>query len=75
MSDEQYRVTKDLAFAAYARMKRLKLMSAKRVGGSGFEFTFEDPEDLWKQFKIDYANSEAAEFDASCRHLKKLLNA
>lgn len=68
------RSTKDLGFAAFCRMRKLVLRSAKRVNRKVFEFNFEDPHDRWGDLKLEFSNSESADFDASMRHLKKMLN-
>jgi len=68
------RSTKDLGFAAFCRMRKLVLRSAKRVSRKVFEFNFEDPHYRWDDLKLEFSNSESADFDASMRHLKKMLN-
>lgn len=74
--------TDDIAFAAYAHMKGLKIISAKEYRQGNrvmeFKFMFEDPPTTdhpngqWNQLHIDWTNSEARAFDASIWSLKKL---
>jgi hypothetical protein len=71
---ERLQRTKDLAFAAYCRMRRLRVQAARRLNKGQFEFVFYDPEGVWDQLHIEFGNSEAAEFDAAVRALKKMVN-
>jgi len=75
------RETRDLAFAAYAKMQGLSIISAKewRKGNANeYSFTFDDPasaehpDGRWDMLHISFANSEAQAYDASVRSLKKL---
>jgi hypothetical protein len=77
------RDTGDLAFAAYCLLRGLRVLRAQehRSGGRGpleYRFTFSDPpsaeapEGRWELLRIEYANSEAAQFDAAVRSLKNL---
>ena len=73
----RHKETGDLAFAAYALHRGLTVMRARerRRGGNGaceYGFAFEDPDDRWEELHVDFANSEAASFDAAMRTLKKL---
>lgn len=65
------RTTKDLALAAYLKMKGLPIVRAARRGRD-FEFTFRDPEDRWDPLTIEFVNSECNRYDDSMRTLKKL---
>lgn len=69
--------TGDLAFAAFALQRGLKVLRArewrKDAGGAcEYHFAFDDAEDRWEQMHVDFANSESAAFDAATRTLKKL---
>ncbi len=67
--------TTDLAFAAYCHMKGLRICRAQQVRRSGaleYAFTIEDPDGRWNRLRMDFANSEASQFDDSVRTLKKL---
>ena len=70
------RVTNDLAFAAYAVIKGIKVLQAKdlsRGGGVyGYSFIFETTDKQWERVHVDFVNSEAAVFDSAVRTLKKL---
>ena len=65
--------TSDIGIAAFMMMKGLKLLEAKRSQSGRFSFTFEDPNDLAKQYAVDYINSESAKFDAHIKNLKNIL--
>ena len=65
--------TSDIGIAAFIMMKGLKLIEAKRAQSGRFSFVFEDPNDLAKQFAVDYVNSESARFDANMKNLKNIL--
>ena len=67
----QVRVTKDLALAAYLKMKGIPIVRATRRGRD-FEFTFRDPDGLWDSLTIEFVNSECSRYDDSMRSLKKL---
>lgn len=76
-----YKDTKDLAFAAYAHMRGLRILKAKQwKKGTSTEYTFtfsdpptdENPEGRWQALVFDFANSESTNFDSSVRILKKL---
>ena len=77
------RDTGDLAFAAFCMLRGLRVLRAQehRPGGRGpleYRFTFADPptpeapEGRWEGLRVEFANSEAARFDAAVRSLKKL---
>lgn len=73
----QTKETGDLAFAAFALHRGLKVVRAREWrkdanGACEYHFTFGDPDDRWEQLHVDFANSEAAAFDAATRTLKKL---
>lgn len=79
-----YKETNDLAFAAYAHMRGLKVQKAtkwQRGTVTEYKFVFADPPDgdnpngQWDQLLIDFANSESLSFDGSVRTLKRLCNA
>jgi hypothetical protein len=63
--------TKDLALAAYLRMKGFKLSDIKKVDGE-FAFLFEDDAQIYKA-SLEYVNSDYARFEAAMRGLKKLI--
>jgi len=80
--------TGDFTFAAYLLMRGLQLIKARdwRTGKNWeYMFTFNDPpwtdpttgeefpNGRWEQLWMDFANSEAATFDAFQRRLKKIL--
>lgn len=76
------RETGDLAFAAYAHMRGLRVLRAREWRGRGsaveYAFTFADPPTatapagIWGELQIEFTNSEAAAFDAALRRLKRL---
>lgn len=69
------RDTKDLALAAYAHMRGLKILRAvecRRGRANEYQFLFDDPAGEWDQIAVDFTNSEAIRFDNSVRGLKKL---
>jgi hypothetical protein len=77
------RDTGDLAFAAFCMLRGLRVLRAQehRPNGRGpleYRFTFSDPpspeapEGRWDTLRVEFANSEAARFDAAVRSLKKL---
>jgi hypothetical protein len=63
--------TKDLALAAYLRMKGFKLCDIRKVDGE-FAFQFEDTAEIYKA-SLEYVNSDFARFEAAMRGLKKLI--
>ena len=65
------RTTKDLALAAYLKMKGLPIVRASRRGRD-FEFTFRDPEEQWDTLTVEFVNSECSRYDDAMRSLKKL---
>jgi len=70
-----HRDTGDLALAAFAHMKGFRIVKAeefKRGRVTEYRFTIHDPESIWDQLCIDFANSEAAQHDSSVRTLKRL---
>ena len=70
-----HRDTGDLALAAFAHMKGFRIVKAeefKRGRITEYRFTVHDPESIWDQLCIDFANSEAAQHDSSVRTLKRL---
>jgi hypothetical protein len=77
----RHRETGDLAFAAYAHLKGLRIVKAEefqRGKANEYRFTFDDPptvkdpNGLWDELFIKYANSESSAYDSSVRTLKKL---
>lgn len=70
-----HRDTGDLALAAFAHMKGFRIVKAeefKRGRITEYRFTVHDPDGMWDQVCIDFANSEAQQHDASVRTLKRL---
>ena len=65
--------TSDIGIAAYVMMRGLKLRSATKSAKGRFSFEFEDPNDVGKDFEVDYVNSESAKFDANMKNLKNIL--
>jgi hypothetical protein len=65
------RETRDLALAAYWKMRGLVIVRATRRGKE-FEFLFRDEKGLGDQLAVEFANSEAQKFDSEVRALKKL---
>ena len=65
--------TSDIGIAAFIMMKGLKLLEAKRSASGRFSFIFEDPNDIGRQYAVDYVNSESAKFDANMKNLKNIL--
>ena len=65
--------TSDIGIAAFIMMKGLKLLEAKRSSSGRFSFIFEDPNDIGRQYAVDYVNSESAKFDANMKNLKNIL--
>ncbi len=79
-----FRETGDLAFAAYAHMRGLKVQKAQkwqRGPVTEYKFVFLDlpddanPNGAWDALLLDFANSESLSFDGSVRTLKRLCNA
>jgi len=71
----RHRETKDLAFAAWAHLNGLSILKAdetRRTHANEYRFIFDDPNGVWDQLHVDFANSEALKFDHSVRALKKL---
>lgn len=69
------RDTRDLALAAYAHMRGLKILRAsecRKGRANEYQFLFDDPNGEWEQITVDFTNSEALQFDHSVRSLKKL---
>lgn len=64
-------VTNDMSFAAYLRLKDVKMVNAKKLGRT-FKFSFVY-ESRIEQLKIDYINSESSRHDDEIRKLKKIL--
>jgi hypothetical protein len=67
--------TTDLAFAAYCHMQGLRICRAQQIRRNGaleYSFAIEDPDGKWNRMRMDFANSESAQFDDSVRTLKKL---
>jgi len=75
--EARHKTTLDLAFAGFAHMNGLRLVSARQKGRE-FAFVFDDPssEDnpngRWEDLMMGFANSDCARYDASIRTLKKL---
>ena len=57
-------------------MRGLRVVKAREWRPNGraceYAFTLDDPQDEWDTLHMDFANSEAAKFDAATRTLKKL---
>ena len=76
MSEDKEKVdvfeTPDLGFAAYLRMKDLKL---KGIGKDNkrFKFLFENKKDKIEEFKLEFINSESYRFDSNVRILKLMI--
>jgi len=64
-------VTNDMSFAAYLRLKDVRMVNAKKLGRT-FKFSFVY-ESRIEQLKIDYINSESSRHDDEIRKLKKIL--
>lgn len=64
--------TSDLGTAAYAFLRGLQLLGARRIEGERFSFRFADPEGRGERLRVDFINSESFRFDESMRALKKL---
>jgi hypothetical protein len=74
---ELTRSTSDLPFAAFAKMRGMRVIKAEesRRGRQGFlqyRFTFADPNGDWDTYHFEWANSESQQFDEAQRALKKL---
>ncbi len=75
--EARHKTTLDLAFAGFAHMNELRLVSARQKGRE-FEFIFDDPpldeypNGRWDDLMMGFANSDCARYDASIRTLKKL---
>lgn len=65
--------TSDLAIAAFLMMKGKRLVDASVEKGGKFSFSFEDEENTCFRYVIDFANSEAAQFDSHIKNLKNIL--
>lgn len=65
--------TTDLSFAAFLKLRGLRLIGAKKESTGRFQFTFEDDGQA-DELSIDFANSEFSAYDANLRSLKKALN-
>ncbi len=65
------RETRDLALAAYWKMRGLVIVRATRRGKE-FEFLFHDPDGRADELAMEFANSEAQRFDNEVRAIKKL---
>ena len=63
--------TRDLAMAAYLKMRGLAIVRATRRGRE-FDFLFRDPEGRSDELAVEFANSEAQRFNSEVRALKKL---
>jgi len=70
-----HRETGELALAAYAHMRGMRIVKAedsRRGRITEYRFTIHDPDGIWDQVCIEFANSEAQKHDASVRTLKRL---
>ena len=65
--------TSDIGIAAFIMMKGLILQSATRTSSGRFMFSFEDKNNVGKDYAVDYVNSESAKFDANMKNLKNIL--
>ena len=72
MSNKIY-VTSDIAIAAFLMMKGMKLISASRERNGRFRFEFDDTKQQADNYAVEFANSEAAKFDAHVKNLKNLI--
>lgn len=75
--DVEHRDTGNLAFAGFVHMKGLKVIKAREWRSKNskaleFMFTFQDPDNNWEELHMEFANSEARNFDQSVRALKRL---
>ena len=66
-------VTSDIAIAAFLMMKGMKLLSATRERNGRFRFEFDDKDQKADKYAVEFANSEAAKFDAHVKNLKNLI--
>ena len=65
--------TSDIGISAFIMMKGLILQSATRTSSGRFMFSFEDKNNVGKDYAVDYVNSESAKFDANMKNLKNIL--
>jgi len=70
--DQALRITRDLALAAYLKLRGLRIVRALRKGRHDWEFTFEDPNRQWDTYAVEFTNSECRRYDDEMRALKKL---
>lgn len=71
----KHRETGELALAAYAHMRGMRVVKAedsRRGRNLEYRFTIYDPDGIWDDVCIEFANSEAQKHDASVRTLKRL---
>jgi hypothetical protein len=73
MQERKMYTTSELAFAAYLKMKGVKMLSAARVQGGRFEFVFDDPTGSCDSHLVDFLNSDFGIFDAQMKSLKKII--
>tara|TARA_Y100001972_G_C7579323_1_gene290623 strand:- start:46 stop:273 length:228 start_codon:yes stop_codon:yes gene_type:complete len=66
-------VTSDIAIAAFLMMKGMKLLSATRERNGRFRFEFDNTKQEADKYAVEFANSEAAKFDAHVKNLKNLI--
>ena len=69
-----HRATRHLSLAAYVKMRGLKLMSVRRERNDKAKFIFDDPDAVFEQLRVDFANSESARHDDEVRGLKQMMN-
>ena len=70
-----HRETGDLALAAYAHMRGMRVVKAedsRRGRIMEYRFTIHDLDGIWDEVCIEFANSEAQKHDSSVRTLKRL---
>jgi hypothetical protein len=64
--------TSDLALAAFLKMRGRRLLSAGKLPGGKFEFSFED-DGTCASLAMEFVNGEFSTYDAQVRALKKAL--
>ena len=67
--------TPDLSFAAYLKMKGLKLIDVGRIvdNGKRFKFIFDDNAGDAEDLRMEFINSESYQFDLSAKTLRSMI--
>ena len=65
--------TSELPFAAYLKMRGVKLLTAAKNTSGRFEFVFDDPNGACEAHLVDFLNGEFSTFDAQMKALKKAI--